>query len=166
MSEQQQEEENIIFTETNNTKIPIEDVIILADNIWKDIKSSQLNEDQKMETYYSKYNTFAGSFPIVLKWMIQMNSYNKSAFKKFLYKYNNTTVNDKTSFLTLQAEYLVYVYRESKHVTTSQINTYRNCVVKQLLDEDKEFEEIQEQIKQEKDSERRKNIYNYLKSIN
>jgi hypothetical protein len=159
-----QNEENLIINESVESYLPINDVMVLADQIWNDIKHNSSSDDNKMEIYYSKYKSFANAFPLVLKWMIQMNVYNKSAFKKFLYKYNNTKISDKSSFLTLQAEYLVYIYRESKHVTSTQINEYRKYVINALLEEDKEFEKIQDQIKQEKSLERRKNLYNYLKS--
>ncbi len=104
--------------------------------------------------------------------MVQARQYKPKALKLYLLKHASATLDSREKFLELQAEYLVLLYREyhaKQHTPEATINAYREHVVKQLLDEDKEFVEVQKQVEAEleaaqkkADSERRLELYKTL----
>ncbi len=171
--------ENYVFSETtvkSNTNyaksLPFDEIVLLSNKIWKEVKSNPDIKDEKKseEIYYSiynKYHDFGSSFPIILRWMVQMKKYSEKAFKKFLRKYSNADISSKKDFLILQAEYIVYLYEENKHYDKKQVNTYREFIIKQLLEEEEELKTIEEELKEEInniDAEKRNRLYEYIKS--
>lgn len=180
---------DVLVTDTKITRneIPMDNLLKLAGTIWNEVlleltkldkslnssssssSKSQSNED-KLETIfsdiYNKYHDFGSSFPLILRWMVQMKKYSERAFKKFLIKYKSANITSKKEFLILQAEYIVYVYEDSGHHDKKNINTYREFIVKQLLEEEETFNQIQNELKQELEHatvDQRKELYNYIK---
>jgi len=153
-----------------------DELVALANDIWKKITSSgvspgdEAGSDKLLETLQKEFGDFNASFPLVLRWMVQLRRYQPKAFRKFLLKYAAAKLNSREDFLRLQAEYPVFLYRaENKHPPESAVNKYRELVVKQLLDEDREFLEVQKQVEKELeerqkqfDSERRRELYALL----
>ena len=146
----------------------LEDIINIGNMIWNEVKD--IKEPKKLEIIQTKYGDFNNSFPLVLRWMVEMKKYNENVFKKYLMKHSTAKLDTRESFLRLQAEYLVLMFRsENKRCEHKKINDYREFVVKMLLDEDKEFMEIQKEVeeemektKKENDIERRKQLYKYF----
>jgi len=169
------EQDQFIFTETEiqegTKELPIDDLLKLADTIWNDIKSDiNYNKEEKLsymtEYYFSKYKDFSYSFPIVIRWMIQLNTYNRKAFKKYLLKFKETKLISRKDFAILQAEYLVLIYKEThSHYKNSDVNTYRDFIVKQLVDEEALHTTVEKEFKQELEAiskEKREQFYQYL----
>lgn len=167
--------ENIIFSETavNYSKnMQLDELLSLGTKIWNEVKKNpDIKDEKKSEelyyTIYNKYKDFGSSFPLILRWMVQMQKYSEKAFKKFLLKYSTANITSKKEFLILQADYIVYLYEESKHYNRKQVNTYREFIIKQLLEEDDELSSIQEELKtelQNLDMEKRQRLYEYIKS--
>lgn len=165
-----------VFDEINlNNKIkytkslPLEDIIALANNIWSEVK--KLPDDISEKQYYelhNKYNEFGSSFPIILRWMIQLKKYSTKAFKRFLIKYSNTDITSRRDFLILQAEYLVYLFEENKHHDKKVINNYREFIIKQLLEEDEKMNNIIQEAEEEirkREFNKRNQLYNYVKQL-
>ena len=168
--------DNYIFTETKcdinrAQSLPLDDILQLGNNIWNDVKTHPDIKDEKKseELYYkifNKYKDFGTSFPIILRWMVQMRRYSEKAFKKFLIKYSTANIESKKDFLILQADYVVYLYEENKHYDKKHVQTYRDFIIKQLLEEEDRIKAIQEELNKELDSidyEKRKRIYDYIK---
>lgn len=169
---------NYIFTETevkpnvNYAKsLPLDDLLSLGNKIWNEVRNNPDIKDEKKseEIYYSTYNKyreFGSSFPLILRWMVQMSRYSEKAFKKFLMKYSTANISTKKDFLMLQADYIVYLYEENKHYDKKHINAYREFLIKQLLDEEDQMKKIEEELKTELstiDDEKRKRLYEYIK---
>lgn len=163
-----------IYSETKvNTQysqsLQIDELIKLANVIWTDVKSNKKqNTEEMFDVVFNKYREFGSSFPIILRWMVEMDKFSDRAFKKFLYKYSNTDITNKKDFLIVQAEYLVYLYEETKHYDKNQVNLYREFIIKQLLEEDKLLSQMEEETKKELEKlkeEKRKELYEYVKSI-
>jgi hypothetical protein len=65
-----------------------------ADTIWLDFKTrikndnsfNLLSPDKMLEFYQKNNHQFTMSFPIVLRYMIQLKQYNRQAFIKFIKK--------------------------------------------------------------------------------
>lgn len=168
---------NYIFTETevkpnmNYAKsLPLDDILALGNNIWNEVRHNPdiKNEKKAEEIYYAtynKYHDFGSSFPLILRWMVQMHKYSEKAFKKFLRKYSTANISSKKDFLILQADYIVYLYEENKHCDKKHINTYREFIIKQLLEEEEQMKKIDEELKTEianLDDEKRKRLYEYI----
>jgi len=75
----------------NNIDIYIMDTFSNTANlIWSDFRNRKktdmqfksLNINKQLEYYQKKYERFTRSYPFVLRWMIQTNSFSKKAFKK------------------------------------------------------------------------------------
>jgi hypothetical protein len=173
---EKKDDTNYIFAEKTvkySNNLPLEDILNMGNAIWKDIKKTKKNEtddDSIYNIFYEKYKDFATSFPLVLKWMIQANTYTESAFKKFLLKYTSTTLETRKDFLKLQAEYLVYIFKEKGHPSIKQVNEYRDHIVKMLFEEDDTFDKIQKEYTEELTKiddqiyeQKRQILYNYMK---
>jgi hypothetical protein len=153
-----------------------EELVALAGQIWKEVNESGVlpgdsaGNDALLEDLQKQYHDFSTSFPIVLRWMVQMRVYRPKAMKKFLMKHATATLDTREAFLELQAEYLVMLYREShERPNELHVRNYKQTVIKQLLDEDKEFLEVQRAVeedlaKQAKlfDADRRQKLYAHL----
>lgn len=168
---------NYIFTETevkpnmNYTRsLPLDDILALGNKIWNEVSHNPdiKNEKKGEEIYhmiYNKYYDFGSSFPLILRWMVQMYKYSEKAFKKFLIKYSTADISSKKDFLILQADYIVYLYEENKHWDKKHVNAYRDFIIKQLLDEEDQMKKIDEELKAEianLDIEKRKRLYEYV----
>ena len=159
------------FGESQVGRVPIaiNDLVKLANDIWDDVKKSKKDDEETLNYYFSKYSDFSSSFPLILRFMIQTKSFSKSAFTKFLHKFNTIKQSDKKEFTKVQGEYLVYLYSEKGHKTSSDINNYRLFIQKQLLDELEEIEQCQKEaaekiIEMDKgiSDERRASLFKYL----
>lgn len=147
-----------------------EQLLALANAIWQEVKKDkQTDLDSLYVSVFDKYKDFGMSFPLILRWMVQMKKFSEKAFKKFLIKYSSSKVNSKKDFLILQAEYLVYLYEESKHYSKSDVVQYREFIIKQLLEEDALFDKVHEEVQIEEkknkevlSKESREKLYNYL----
>lgn len=160
-----------IYTETEikpsvkyAKSLPISDLITLGTKIWNEVRLIDSSEENYYNTY-NKYQEFGSSFPLILRWMVQMHRYSEKAFKKFLIKYSTATIETKKDFLILQADYIVYLYEENNHYDKKHVNTYRDYIIKVLLEEEEELKTIQSEVKEELsniDNEQRKLLYEYI----
>lgn len=153
-----------------------EEIVKIAKTIWAEIRTSGVAKDDEngndtlLETLQTKYKDFSTSFPLVLRWMVQMRKFHPEALKLYLMKHASTKLDSRESFLTLQAEYLVLLYRKThRHADERFIKQYRKSVVEQLLEEDKAFADIQKEVEAEiaqkstnNDQERRQLLYKML----
>lgn len=171
--------DNYIFSTTNvseqySSNMPIDDIVKLGDKIWNEIKYDQdidneSKQDDLFQKYFSLHPDFSRAFPLVLRWMVYLHKYSSKSFKKFLLKYSTTKISTKKEFITLQAEYLIFLYKESGHYSPKQISDYRSFIIKQLLDEEDLHVKMEQEAKEEIEKmefEKRKLLYEYIKTIN
>jgi hypothetical protein len=160
---------------SSNYASPAE-ILTIANKIWKIVQEtkpiSDAESDALLEKLQAEYKDFNTGFPLALRWMVQMKKYKPRAFEKYLTKYAATKLDSREAFLEIQAEYLIFLYREEhSHPDESYIREYRKNIVKQLLDEDKAFIEINKQVEEdiakkdaEYDQDRRQKLYEFLLS--
>lgn len=153
-----------------------EELVKMANGIWKTVLAANIPLentkalDELLEQIQTDNYDFNLSFPIVLRWMVQMRKYRAKAFEKYLMKHSATPLDSKEKYLELQAEYLVLLYREEHpHCDESYIREYKSSLVKHLLEEDKAFMEMHKKIDEEFeakaemfDADRRRKLYEYL----
>lgn len=165
-----------VKTSVHTPKASIDDLITIADNIFKQIKEAKVDpnnsdeSDALLERLQTEHANFTNSFPVVLRWMVQTRKYSNKAFKKYLMKHSTTKLDSKESFLRLQAEFIVLMFKEEHpRCPTKTVVQYRENIVNNLLEENKQFDEIskrvEEELKMAKDNAndaRRQLIYKYL----
>ena len=187
--------ENVIYADqvnvqsslpANNGLASIEEILLISKQIWKkviaaDLKSeinqshekNQEKEDKLLELLQIEYKDFSQSFPLVLRWMVQMRQFKVSIFEKYLKKFSAAKVSNREEFLDLQAEYLVMMYRyKNSHIEEHKVQEYRKNIIQSLIDEDKMFKEIQKEVEAQMklednaiNEERKKKIYTQLMNL-
>ena len=132
------------------------ELVALARQIWQRVTSANVaNEDNAgndklLEKLQAEFSDFSTSFPIVLRWMVQMKKFSAKAFEKYLLKHASAKLNSREAFLELQADYLVLLYREEhKRPDENLVRRYRSSLIEQLLEEAKTFQKLQKQIEEE-----------------
>ena len=78
-----------------------------------DSKFSSLNIDEQLDYYQKQHHNFAMSFPITLRYMIQLRQYNKKAFTKFIKKMHSKPYKSELEYCERQADYVKYLYMET-----------------------------------------------------
>jgi hypothetical protein len=151
-----------------------DELVKIANGIWRQIKKSNIDannepeNDALLERLQTEHKAFATSFPIALRWMVQLRSYKANAFRRYLLKHAAATLKTREDFLRLQAEYLVCLFQENSknHPSPKQVGEYREGIVKQLLAEDELYREMVEEVdadiqrlSKENDAERRAALY-------
>lgn len=149
----------------------VEELVSMAKEIWSEvIKTNPEHCDRLLGEMQKRYSDFNISFPLVLRWMVQMRSFSPKAFETFLRKYKDADLSSREKFLELQAEYIVILYKQlHPHYDERAVKEYRKNLVKQLLDEDKEFIKVQKEVEEEmskleesNDAERRRRLYEFI----
>ena len=166
-----------VTTKTSHSKQATpEELVALANTIWKLVRESGIpasdekRNDALLATLQNEQKDFNTSFPLVLRWMVQMRSYDARAFRKYLDKHSGADLSSREAFLELQADYLVLLYRETHgHVDEKFLTNYRRSIIDSLLAEDREFLRMREEVEAEMkvkeaaaDQERRQALYEYL----
>ena len=163
-----QKEQNITYT------------ILYAEKIWTKIKSLKIldtdynkkTDDEKINEFKKNEETFYKDFPIVARYMVCLDTYNRHAYKKFLLKLikNNEIIQEagaqgkskegesEEKWIELQADYVKYLYQErakGKHLNNAELkyvwNQTRDLLKKEFGDfrdlYDKKIKEINEEKK-------------------
>jgi hypothetical protein len=179
-------DENIVFSETNvggpgvsvtnSQQATPAQLVALAKTIWEKVKRSGVaaeddsGNDALLASLQEEFKDFNISFPLILRWMVQMRKFNARALEKYLMKHSTTKMDTREAFLRLQAEYLVLLYREEhRHPDENFIKRYRQSLVEQLVEEDSTFTTMQKQVEvdlaaqeQVVDADRRMRLYKFL----
>ncbi len=156
-----------------------EEIVALGEKIWKEIQNSGIAaEDEKgndslLETLQEKYKDFSTSFPIIMRFMVQMRKFNKKALLKYLRLHATSKLASEDEFLELQAEYLVLLYRETHpHPNEAYIKEYRRVLIDRLKDESRAFKEISKAVEEDQakrdaayDEDRRKRLHAYITNL-
>jgi hypothetical protein len=173
-------EQNIIYT------------VLYAEKIWTKIKSLKIldlkfnnkSDDEKIEQFRKEEDKFYKDFPIVARYMICADTYNRIAFKKFLTKLinsnekkqNRTNKTDaENEWIELQADYVKYLYQEynkSKHLSSKELQNIWKETYELLKNEFSSFKDLYDkkikQIEEDKkiqNAEIAKDLLNRLTSI-
>ena len=162
----------------------IEKILDVSKTIWKQIikyyvdnnAANEVNTELLLSNLQIEYSDFFKSFPLILRWMVQMKQFKIKTFKEYLKIFINKKISSKIEFLKLQGEYIVMLYKELNPLCTKeQLSKYEDDINSFLIKEDDDFKQIEEEAKkeiemQEKNmsEERKRKIYNMLmrKKIN
>lgn len=154
--------------------IKIDELTTLAKKIWKRIIEINLKKEYPQEmllnVMQTEYNEFFLSFPLVLRWMVEMNQFKVTSFKRYLEIFLDSEIKTKEEFLKLQGKYLVILYKElNPSLSDEKILLYEEEINNLLSLEDETFKEMEkealEEIKEESkkaSDEKKERLYNMI----
>jgi len=154
-----------------------EEIVTIGRRLWQRVLDAKVdpNDDDKtdrlLEQVQKEFHDFNTSFPLVVRWAVQLRKFSPAALEKYLRLHATADLSSREGFLRLQAEYLVALYREenARHHDEKAVKAYRTAIVKQLIDEDAAFQRLQKEAEAEAaaaasavDAERRQTLYKLL----
>jgi hypothetical protein len=164
-------EQNVVYT------------VLFAEKIWTKVKSTKIldlkfgnkSDDEKVADFRKQEDKFYKDFPIVARYMVCADTYNRVAFKKYLVKLiaNNAKQTAKSraglskegeaedKWIELQADYVKYLYQEyhkSKHLSQAELRNVWKETYDLLKKEFGDFRELYD--KKVKQVEEEKKIHN------
>jgi hypothetical protein len=162
---------NITAKIESEKEVTIEELVAEGDAIWKKCNSRKikfgnleaseilLNEMRKEHPEFSK------SYPIVLRYMCQMQEYTHKAFELYLKKIKEHPWTSEAEYLDSQADYVILLYKSKhKRYNQTQINTLRNNIRTMLQNEHEVFNKyaktITAEVEHEEEGAKRKKIEN------
>ena len=157
--------------------------ILHAEKIWTKVKSikildlqfNQKEDDEKVADFRKQEDKFYKDFPIVARYMVCLDTYNRVAFKKFLIKLiaSNQKKNERgrnglakegdseDMWIELQADYVKYLYQEynkTKHLSQAELRGIWKDTYELLKKEFGDFRKMyDDKIKQIEDEKKQQN---------
>jgi hypothetical protein len=128
-----------------------------AGEIWADIEDRnkndssfiKLNVDEQLDFYQKNYHQFTMTFPIVLRYMVQLRQFNKKAFIKFIKKMTSNPYKTELEYCERQADYVKYLYMElTPRYNTNEANDIWKQTYDMLSKEVDAFKKAEENVKQ------------------
>lgn len=114
-------------------------------------KDDQRGRDQIYTELGVKHSDFATTFPIVLRWIVHNEQFNKKAFLRLLAKIAKRTAKDRHEFILRQADYVADVWRGiHPRADEGAAARYRKMMRDTYIRLDKEFVEAESKLEEEK----------------
>lgn len=143
----------------NEISITIPELIKEANAIWRKVRSAKVSVENYHEctTLLSKMQSehinFARAYPIVLRFMCELNKYAESAFKQYLVKLKNAPLKTEDDYINSQVDYLVLLFKQTNRGwKPAHVENYRSDMYKILKDEHddmkKRAQEVSEKVEQ------------------
>jgi hypothetical protein len=127
-----------------------------AKKIWKDYKKrmkedsafKSLNDEDRLIFYQTNYKEFNMNFPIVIRYMAQLDQFHIKAFEKYVKKMQKHPYRSEEEYCERQADYVKYLYMElsPKYDMKIACEKQKNAA-KMLKQEIKAFKEAEEIVK-------------------
>ena len=136
----------------------IDECVAEADRIWSEIQESGIapEDDEGNDTLFkamrARHHNFAMTFPMVLRWAVQMREYSQKIARRYFVKVAKVggVWPERKDFLESQVDYLVMLYKHrNPRASVGQLQHYRKFYSDQLRQEDKEFDEEVDAAKEE-----------------
>jgi hypothetical protein len=134
-----------IHNERNVTK---EEILDEADKVWKRSRERNVNikdldeVEEFMSELRKEFKEFCTSYPIVLRYMVQFESYKRKALEKYLNKIEKKPWKSESEYLESQADYVVILYKEMHpRWNSTHVNNLRRNIINMLENESKVFKE-------------------------
>jgi len=165
-------------TQFSSSSMSPEGLVTLADKIYKEVGAvktkAKISDEALLEKIRNENKDFAHSFPMVLRWMVQMGEYDSDAFRKYLKKIRVPFWETREAFLESQADYICLVYKaKNPRSAGKNLAKYRASIIENLNEEDKTFKkayeeaaELSKEHDKKMDDMRRDRLYAYLMQKN
>lgn len=138
-------------TITSEKNVSIEYVVNEATTIWRIAKSRDLifgdpAVEKFMDEMTRAYPEFSKSYPIVFRYICQMQEYDAKAFKYWLMKIKNNPWKTEAAYLDAQADYVAVLYKTKfPRCTAAQIRNIQVNIRAALESEHKKFKQCAEE---------------------
>lgn len=97
---------------------------------------------------YERYKMFAQELPLVFRWASSNFKMSEKAFRYYLKHHHRGMWKNPEHKVKTQSEYIVAAWKESHpNASTASIDRFRKSVVKNVVDEQKRFEEAGKEAK-------------------
>lgn len=156
-----------------------EELVAMGRQLWQRVvdsgvaPSDEAGTDKLLAEIQKEFKDFTISFPLVVRWAVQLRKFNPAALHKYLRLHASADLSTRESFLRLQAEYPTLLFREenrSRH-DEGAVQKFRTHLIEQLMEEDKLFIEMQKEAEAEAAKQasvvagdRRQALYSFIKS--
>ena len=156
-----------------------DELVAMGRKLWQHVQQSgiaasdEAGTDKLLAEIQKEFKDFTISFPLVVRWAVQLRKFNPTALHKYLRLHASADLSTRESFLRLQAEYPAMIFREenrSRH-DEGAVQRFRTQLIEQLMVEDKLFIKMQKEAEAEAakqttavQSDRRQVLYSYIKS--
>jgi hypothetical protein len=119
-------------------------VRIVSDDMFK-----KLNIEEKLDYYQRQYHDFTMTFPIVLRYMIQLDQYSTKAFVRFVKRLQKKPYKSELEYCERQADYVKFLHLElsNKHDDKEMAQKVWKQTYDMLVAEIKMFKEANEKVK-------------------
>jgi len=142
----------------NEKNVTPKDIVNEASEIYKKMKKAdyRITDYERADEFTAKmrseHKEFAQSYPIVLRYICQMQEYSAKALQKYLTAIAVKPWKSKVEYIESQCDYVVTLYKE-KHPRwhVKDIANLRANISKLLKTEDEKFTEIAEKTQKEVD---------------
>jgi hypothetical protein len=127
-----------------------------AEEIWEDLKDKLKNDhsframddDSRLEFYQKNHHRFTMTFPIVLRYMVQLRQYHKKAFIKFIKKMTAHPYKSELEYCERQSDYVKYLYMElTPRYTMKEAKSIWKQTYDMLAKEVEVFKKAEETVK-------------------
>lgn len=142
-----------IISEKNVT---IDYVVNEANEIWKQVRKRKLKfgdldaADSLMEEMRKSHPEFCKSYPIVLRYMCQMQEYDHRALRKYMVKIKEHPYTSETEYLDSQTDYIVILYKvRNPRWNATEVNRLKHNVRAMLQREHDVFKTYVEEFDKE-----------------
>lgn len=130
----------------------VKKVTQLTGQDYKFIYATLMTDDDYGELHkkmVKDHHDFASIYAIVIRHIVMHNEYFDDAMRRYVQHLTNHPWKGKKEFIERQGEYLVYVEKQKNpRIGTTQLARYRENIRKQLLEEDKKFDEYEKEVKE------------------
>jgi hypothetical protein len=162
----------------NEKNVSAEFILDEANTMWKKTKEARLDSadlsgaDKLMDRLRKEHPDFCKAYPIVLRYMCQMQEYNPKAFKRYLSKIAAKPYKNEEEYLDSQADYVVILYKSqhSRWNKTHIVNLRTNIRMMLQKEHDtikkcaKECDEEVTQMLKEAEKQNTMELLNFIKS--
>lgn len=98
-----------------------------ADTIFADAQNrintpyfKSLSSEAQLEFYQKRYTSFGMTFPVVLRYMIQLGLYDRTAFTRYIERMTLMPYRSELEYCERQADYIMYLYSAKLGGTDNQ----------------------------------------------
>jgi protein-tyrosine-phosphatase len=141
---------------TSEKAVTAEDIIKEAVEISKKLRAKKLKPgdfdaaDAFMNDMRREHKEFSQSYPIVLRYMCQMQQFHTAALRKYLAHIASHPWKNHDEYLDSQVQYVVLLYKEThKRWNRTEVDNLSKNVHKLLKSEHKRFMELSDKYKTE-----------------
>ena len=148
---------------TSEKNVTIDDIIKEAVEINKKLRARKIKpgdfdaSDAFMAEMRKEHKEFSQSYPIVLRYMCQMQQFHANALRKYLNYIRDHPWKNHDEYLDSQVHYVVILYKEThKHWNRTQVDNLTKNIRSILKKEHERFIELSDKYKKEVEEEETK----------